>query len=246
MTSARRAGAPVGGTRERLARAAVELFQSKGYEATTIDEIAARAGVGRRTFFRYFRTKEEVIFPDHERLLAQVEERLFASRKESAFEAIAHATRLVLAHYVETREVSLQRYRLVGEVPTLREREIVSAAAYQRLFRQRLESEERGDVASGLRAELVASAIATAHNFVLRRWLRDEGTGDPFAHLDEALMVVKEQIGIGERASLERFDRSSGDGALLVLAFDGEVDADTIAAEVRRARGRRDRNASDS
>ncbi len=46
---------------------------TKGYEATTVDEIAARAGVARRTFFRHFRSKEEAIFPDHDDTLIRAE-----------------------------------------------------------------------------------------------------------------------------------------------------------------------------
>ena len=57
--------------RRELAAAAMELFATKGYEATTVDEIAATAGVARRTFFRHFRSKEEAIFPDHDDTLVR-------------------------------------------------------------------------------------------------------------------------------------------------------------------------------
>lgn len=53
-------------TEAALQRAALELFRTKGYEATTIEEIVAAADVSRRTFFRYFPSKEEVIFSDAE------------------------------------------------------------------------------------------------------------------------------------------------------------------------------------
>src|SRR3954447_4292075 len=112
-----------GTVRERLAQAAADLFESQGYDATTIDEIAVRAGIGRRTFFRYYRTKEDVIFPDHDELLAKVSERLYLSPEETGMEAVLQAVRIVLRHYVETREISLIRYRLVSQVPALRERE---------------------------------------------------------------------------------------------------------------------------
>src|SRR6476659_540327 len=63
---------PKHSARERLADAALALFEESGYEPTTVDDIAERAGVGRSTFFRHFRSKEDVIFPDHEALRAQV------------------------------------------------------------------------------------------------------------------------------------------------------------------------------
>src|SRR4051794_19904435 len=58
--------------REDLVAAAFDLFTEFGYDATTIDDIVRRAGVGRRSFFRYFPTKEAVVFPDHERALADM------------------------------------------------------------------------------------------------------------------------------------------------------------------------------
>ena len=50
--------------RERLAGAAFALFDERGYEQTTVDDITERAGLGRTTFFRHYRSKEDVIFPD--------------------------------------------------------------------------------------------------------------------------------------------------------------------------------------
>ena len=82
--------------RERLTQAAAELFQAQGYDETTIDEIAVRAGIGRRTFFRYYRTKEDVIFPDHDELLAKVHDRLYLSADETGLEAVLQAVRIVL------------------------------------------------------------------------------------------------------------------------------------------------------
>ncbi|WP_405084790.1 TetR family transcriptional regulator [Microbispora sp. NBC_01389] len=120
----------------RLAEAAVALFDENGYDETTVDDIAARAGVSRSTFFRYYRSKEDAIFPDHDTLLAQVDARLRASTADTAIVAVSDAVRIVLAHYVTDAEVSLRRYRLVGRVPALRDRENASVARYQRLFRE--------------------------------------------------------------------------------------------------------------
>ena len=169
-----------GTVRERLAQAAADLFESQGYDATTIDDIAVRAGIGRRTFFRYYRTKEDVIFPDHEELLVRVCERLYESAEETGLEAVLQAVRMVLGQYVETREMSVLRYRLIREVPALREREIVSVARYQRAFRERLATGIDNRPVTSLQAEVVAASVAAAHNQVLRHWLRADGAGDPF------------------------------------------------------------------
>ena len=65
--------------RDRLAEAAFDLFDERGYAQTTVDDLTERAGLGRTTFFRHYRSKEDVIFPDHDRLLEQVGERLRTS-----------------------------------------------------------------------------------------------------------------------------------------------------------------------
>src|SRR5215510_1992759 len=58
--------------REVLAEAAFQLFLERWFERTTVDDIVARAGVGRRSFFRYFPSKEDAVFPDHESCLADM------------------------------------------------------------------------------------------------------------------------------------------------------------------------------
>ena len=122
--------------RERLAEAAFALFDERGYEQTTVDDITERAGLGRTTFFRHYRTKEDVIFPDHDRLLEQVAERLRTSGHGSPLGAVSDAVRLVLLHYVGEGDLARRRYALTSKVPALHDREIVSGARYQRLFRE--------------------------------------------------------------------------------------------------------------
>src|SRR4051812_44522319 len=105
-------GAPPLDTRGRIAAAAVALFTDRGYEGTTVDAIAERAGIARRTFFRYFRSKDDVIFPDHDNLLAEVRRYLQAAGEGSPVEAVCGGVRLVFRSYVDDPAVSIQRYRL--------------------------------------------------------------------------------------------------------------------------------------
>jgi AcrR family transcriptional regulator len=238
VTTAARDPEPLRSVRERLALAAVELFRSRGYVETTIDEIASRAGVGRRTFFRYYRTKEDVIFPDHDQLLLKVRDRLYSFPDESGLEAVTQAVKIVLREYVDTREISLLRYRLVNEVPALREREIVSVARYQRIFRERLaDGPDVGQHAS-LRAEVVAASVAAAHNQVLRRWLRGDGAADPFLELDEALGYVSDLLDHTNLAhdGAAGQSRPSRGNDVIVLAFDSSTPTATVVAELTRAR----------
>src|SRR5487761_531776 len=176
--------------RDRLAQAAFDLFNERGYEQTTIDDIAERAGLGRATFFRHYRSKEDVIFPHHDRLLDRVRDRLRSTGHGTALAAACDAVRLVLLHYLDEGDLARRRYALTSTVPALRDREIVSVARYQRVFREFL-ADQAGDPAelAQLRAELAAAAVVAAHNHVLRRWLRGESR-EPLTELDAAMRQV--------------------------------------------------------
>ncbi|MEU0399485.1 TetR family transcriptional regulator [Streptomyces sp. NPDC006197] len=189
--------------RRELATAAMELFATKGYEATTVDEIAAAAGVARRTFFRHFRSKEEAIFPDHDDTLVRAEAVLNAAPPhEHPLDTVCRGIKEVMKMYAGSPAVSVERYRLTREVPTLREREIASVARYERLFTRYLlghfdERDHHDGNDDPLLAEVAASAVVTAHNHVLRRWLRAGGEGDVEAQLDHAFAIVRETFGSG-------------------------------------------------
>lgn len=175
---------------ERFAQAAFALFDERGYEQTTVDDIAERAGLSRATFFRLYRSKEDVIFPDHDLLLSQVQDRLRSSSHDTALVAVSDVVRLVLLHYLDEGDVARRRYALTSAVAALRDREIVSVARYQRLFREFIAGwmGDRGQSAA-LQAELMAAAVVSAHNHVLRRWLRGESP-DPVREVDEAMRQV--------------------------------------------------------
>jgi AcrR family transcriptional regulator len=204
--------------------AAFRLFAERGYDETSVDEIAAAAGISRSTFFRQYGSKEAVIFPDHDEMLEQVERRLRSSHADSALLAVTDAVRTVLVHYVDEGDRARERYRLTSTVPTLRERELVSGARYQRLFRRYLSGWGDGSDDAELRAEVTAAAVVAAHNRVLRRWLRGE-CDDPAREVGEALAVVQ-----------DTFDRTSaGQAAVIVVAAGASMAA--IEETVRRALG---------
>jgi len=236
-------------TRDRLAQAAFDLFNERGYEQTTIDDIAERAGLGRATFFRHYRSKEDVIFPDHDRLLALVAERLRTSGQPTALTAVIDAVRLVLAHYLDEGEVARRRYTLTSTVPALRDREIASVARYQRLFREFI-AEWAGDPgeSASLRAELMAAAVVAAHNHILRRWLRGE-SADPVPELDDALRLViglftvsagtvsASTVSASTVSASTVFASTGRDGGTTIVAFRAGQDIDALLPELRRLAG---------
>jgi AcrR family transcriptional regulator len=176
-------------TGDRLVDAAFELFDERGYEQTTVDDIADRAKVSRTTFFRTYRSKEEVIFPAHDQLMAAVRQRLDSSNDSTAIVAVSDAVRLVLLRYIEEGDRARQRYAITSKVAVLRDREIATAARYQRLFRDFITAWMGPSEPSALRAELMAAAVVAAHNHVLRRWLRGD-TSEPLREIDAAMAQV--------------------------------------------------------
>lgn len=178
-------------SRERMVDAAVALFDEQGYDATTVEQIVERAGVSRSTFFRAFGSKEDVIFPQHEDLQSRIAARLETGTAETYLVAVREAAGLVLAQYLDEGPAALSRYRLTRTVPALRDREIASMLGYQRLFREHARRwlAELGGADVDLHAELLAASVVTAHNVVLRRWLRGE-TDDPWHEFDDVMTTV--------------------------------------------------------
>ncbi|GAA1876347.1 hypothetical protein GCM10009836_67160 [Pseudonocardia ailaonensis] len=174
--TARRGRAEV---RRELVAAAVRLFTERGYDETTVDDIAGAAGVGRRTFFRYFRGKEDAVSPDHEQGLARIAE-VFATAHptEPLRSVVMRAGETVFDLYVADRETARMRFALVHDVPALRDREAAQVHHYRRLFTREL-AERLADVEDGaLRAAVTAAAVVAAHNQALRHWLAGGGTAD--------------------------------------------------------------------
>ncbi|CCK25350.1 regulatory protein [Streptomyces davaonensis JCM 4913] len=182
--------------REALVAAAFRLFLERGYEQTTIDDIVALAGVGRRSFFRYFPSKEDVVFPDHERCLADMTAFLASGTPdEEPVRRVCDAARLVLRMYAENPTFSVQRYRLTRQVPGLRAYELSVVWRYERALAAYLRTRFAGRRDGTLQADVIAAAVVAAHNNALRSWLRSDGKGDADATVDHALRYVQSSFG---------------------------------------------------
>lgn len=153
---------------ERLAEAALDLFAARGYEATTVAEIAERAGLTKSTFFRYFADKREVLFGGS----ALLQERLVAAVAEAPegcgpLEAVAEGLGAAAALLGEfRRDLSRQRRAVIAANPELRERERAKLADYAAAVAATLR--ERG--VPEPQATLAAEAGMTVLPVALGRW----------------------------------------------------------------------------
>ncbi|WP_369265706.1 TetR family transcriptional regulator [Streptomyces sp. R35] len=182
--------------RDALVAAAFQLFLERGYEQTTVDDIVTLAGVGRRSFFRYFPSKEDVVFPDHERCLADMTAFLSGGADaDEPVQRVCDAARLVLRLYAENPTFSVQRYRLTKKVPGLRAYELSVVWRYERALAEYLRGRFAGRRDGTLQADVIAAAVVAAHNNALRSWLRSDGQGDATAAVDHALGYVRNTFG---------------------------------------------------
>jgi AcrR family transcriptional regulator len=202
--------------RRDLVAAAVELFHARGYDDTTIDDIAAAAGVGRRTFFRYFRSKEDAISPDHETALARIADVFEAAHPtEPVVVLVLRAGETVFDLYTDDPALSVRRFALTHRVPALRDRESASVDHYRRLFtrhlRQRLAEQPDGE----LRAAVIGAAVVAAHNVALRSWLAAGAPADGYEACRERFRRVADLLPVDEppqhlTAVTRRLERAVG------------------------------------
>jgi len=111
------------GSRERLQGAALDLFSQQGYDSTTVAEIAALAGVTKRTFFRHFADKRDVLFAGAGELEAVLAGAIVEAPRELApLDAISAALAATRADSMVPRQYLRQRQTVIGASPELMER----------------------------------------------------------------------------------------------------------------------------
>lgn len=115
-----RSGRPRATSRRALERIALELFSEHGFEATTVEQIADRAGVSRRTFFRYFDTKADVLWSEFDAEVSTLHRLLAESPPEQSITEAIRSAVLTANHYGVEDVVGLRaRMRVVADVPAL-------------------------------------------------------------------------------------------------------------------------------
>lgn len=174
-------------TRGRLMAHALRLFDERGFEATTVEEIAASADVAPRTFFRYFPSKVDVLFADHQDFVALLRG---AVTTRPAGDSIIAAVRRVSHEWLDRvladPSLFLVRSRLAATVPAAEAHSRYLDAEYEDVIAEAVAATRNSDPASDLEARLVARAAWAATRAARDVWVATGATADPRALIDEA------------------------------------------------------------
>ena len=164
----------------RLALAALDLFAERGYENTTVIDIAQRAGLGKTTFFRHFQDKREVLFGDGTMNGLLAEAIAAAPASAAPLEAVAHALDAVgrAAFTPARREFVARRRAVIAASPELQEREALKGLGLTASMAGALSRRGVPRVTSRVAAELGGLAWTIAYE----RW-SDTANGDDFSEL---------------------------------------------------------------
>ncbi|MFD3484448.1 TetR family transcriptional regulator [Streptomyces sp. NPDC058665] len=182
-------------TRDALLRAALELFTTRGYEETTVDEIAEAVDVSQRTFFRYFASKEEAAFT----IQSMVESRFVAElrqrpARETPFEAMRNA---VLGAWNSINEaiealvpveVHLRTYRMIESTPALLAAHLRRATELEDLIALVIAEREGLDVETDPRPRVAVAAFSGVMRVTGRLWGQRETGLEGLQELTESYL----------------------------------------------------------
>lgn len=161
-------------TRDALIAAGLALFTRDGYAATSVDAIVAHAGVSRRTFFRYFADKEELVFADDAELVAVVLAAVDSAAPDlPPLAVIRRAGHALAALLTERSEIAAAQRELVATVPALQARSLAKQRRWEALLAERLAARSGMSERDAALAAKVGVACVQA---ALDPWLAVPGT----------------------------------------------------------------------
>lgn len=182
-------GRPAVTSRAELERRALELFASQGFETTTIDDIAEAAGIGRRTFFRYFASKNDAVWGDFDRSLLELRDALSSTDAgkpllDALREAVLAFNRFDPAEVPRHR----QRIALILRVPALQAHSTLRYAAWRDVVAE-FAGRRLGQPTSSLLPQLVAHTCLAAALTAYEQWLASTDH-DLLTLMDQALRAL--------------------------------------------------------
>jgi AcrR family transcriptional regulator len=174
--------------RGRLEQAALELYTERGFDQTTVAEIAARAGLTERTFFRHFADKREVLFWGQDALMELVTTHIGdAPDSASPFEAVRGALLAVGEIFEGRREHARRRQAVIDANPGLQERELIKLASLAAVMAEALGRRSIRQPAAKLTAETAVAVFKVAFD----RWISADGNNNLTHVIGDSLDELK-------------------------------------------------------
>jgi AcrR family transcriptional regulator len=189
--------------RERLEKAAMELYRKRGFDETAVADIAAQAGLTERTFFRYFTDKREVLFGGSSALEELLAGRIAAAPGPTApLDSVAAALAATSPFFEERRPFAKARQAIIAANSALQERELIKFASLAWAIAGALRSRGVPDPPATLAAETGIAIFKLAFD----QWVNDDKKRDLAHHIREALDELKAVTAGGKRrpARLEK------------------------------------------
>jgi len=181
--------------RGRLQQAALALYTERGFDQTTVAEIAARAGLTERTFFRYFADKREVLFSGAGELEKSLVESIAGAKKGAApLDAVVQAFDAVARDFEERRDFAGQRHAIISSNAELQERELIKLASLASAIAEALRRRGVTDPAASVTAEAGVAVFKIA----FARWIEDKTQANLSRHLKASLGALK-AVAAGKR-----------------------------------------------
>jgi mycofactocin system transcriptional regulator len=181
-------------SRAELERVALDLFTSRGFDETTVDDIAAAAGIGRRTFFRYYASKNDAVWGDFDVQLDRLRRWLEACDPAvPLMDAVHHAVLTFNRLPAEQVPWHRRRMRLILNTPALQAHSTPMYARWRGVIAE-FAAGRVGAAAPDLLPQLIAYAALGAAVASYEQWLRDEDAElEPL--LDEAMAELSRGFG---------------------------------------------------
>jgi AcrR family transcriptional regulator len=177
--------------RDEVAMVAIRLFGERGFHDVTVDEIAAAADIAPRTFFRYFPSKDDVLFTDHEDKRQRLRQMIAASpTDEPILSSVRHAIMALADQYEHDSERMLLSWRVVAETPSLQARAIEHQDAWEEELVEMIAARLDVDPLLDLRTRVVAATTMASLRSALRVWVATDGRTDLVALANQALDLL--------------------------------------------------------
>ncbi|HVZ73493.1 MAG TPA: TetR/AcrR family transcriptional regulator [Polyangia bacterium] len=178
--------------KSELSRQAIQLFTQKGFEETTIDDIVGPLAVSKRTLFRHFATKEDLVFAWYEELTDELVRELEARpRTEAPFESVCETLRSLLKYYDENPKWALAMTRLAKATPALLGKSFEKRSIWERELAKVLAKRLPNAPGRDLTARVTVAAALAAFTCGIDEWTDSRGKPDIRVCLDRAFSVVR-------------------------------------------------------